>query len=88
VSGRIHAEDVETLRQLIGREKAGIAIDLEEVILVDREAVRLLAFCETNGTELRNCLAYIREWVTRERTCVGSEASDLNRGATENAEDL
>jgi hypothetical protein len=27
----------------------------------------LLATCELNGIELRNCPAYIREWVTKER---------------------
>ena len=32
-----------------------------------REAVKLLALHESNGAELRNCPAYIREWVTRER---------------------
>ena len=84
VSGRIHADDVETLRELLGREEAGIAVDLKEVVLVDREAVTLLASSESNGTELRNCPAYIREWVTRERSCVGSEQSDLNKGAPEN----
>ena len=88
VSGRIHADDLETLRELLGREEAGMAVDLEEVVLVDRAAVRLLACSENNGTELRNCPAYIREWVTRERSCLSSEQSDLNKGATENAEDL
>jgi anti-anti-sigma regulatory factor len=38
VSGRIHGEHVDTLRLLIEREKGGVAIDLREVILVDREA--------------------------------------------------
>ena len=44
-----------------------VAIDLNEVILVDREAVRLFATSELNGIELRNCPAYIREWVTKEK---------------------
>ena len=51
----------------------GVALDLEEVILVDREGVMLLAHSEANGIELRNCPAYIREWVARERTRAGSE---------------
>jgi anti-anti-sigma regulatory factor len=68
VSGRIQAENVDTLRELLQREKGGVAIDLEEVILVDREAVMLLAASENCGTELRNCPVYIREWVDRERT--------------------
>jgi hypothetical protein len=73
VSGRIHGEHVDTLRELVGREKGGVALDLEEVILVDREAVMFLVHSEANGIELRNCPAYIREWVARERTRAGSE---------------
>jgi hypothetical protein len=67
VSGLIHGEDVETLREVIGREKDRLALDLTEVILVDREAVRLLAVSEATGIELRNCPAYIREWILKER---------------------
>jgi hypothetical protein len=43
-----------------------VALDLRDLLLVDREAVKLLAFHESNGAELRNCPAYIREWVTKE----------------------
>ena len=67
VSGRIHRENVETLREVIGREKDRLALDLTEVIHVDREAVRLLAVSEATGIELRNCPAYIREWIAKER---------------------
>jgi hypothetical protein len=73
VSGRIHGEHVDTLREMVGREKGGVALDLEEVVLVDREAVMLLAHSEANGIELRNCPAYIREWVTREKTRASPE---------------
>jgi hypothetical protein len=55
------------LRGVVEQESGGVAIDLKNVLLVDREAVRLLALRETDGTELRNCPPYIREWVTRER---------------------
>jgi hypothetical protein len=88
VSGRIHGEHVDTLRELVGREKGGVAIDLKEVILVDREAVRLLARSEANGIELRNCPAYIREWVFKERDGTGAKLSNLNRGAEDDIEDL
>lgn len=67
VSGRIQGENVDTLRELIGEEKGRLALDLTEVIVVDREGVRLLAVSETHGIELRNCPAYIREWVEKER---------------------
>ena len=67
VSGRITREHVDMLRGVLAQESGGFAIDLKNVLLVDREAVNLLAFSEANGTELRNCPPYIREWVTRER---------------------
>jgi len=68
------------LRELLGREKGAVAIDLAEVILVDREAVSLLALSEANGIELRNCAAYLREWVTRERDRTGKEPPEPKSG--------
>ena len=85
VSGRIGGEHVDTLRELIGREKGGVAIDLTEVMLVDRETVRLLALSEAGGIELRNCPAYIREWVAGERRARGS---DQKREEPQDVEDL
>jgi hypothetical protein len=67
ISGGITGEHVDVLRGVLERESGGFAIDLKNVLLIDREAVKLLALSEANGTELRNCPPYIREWVTRER---------------------
>lgn len=67
VSGRIDAEHVDTLREVLKQERGNVAIDLKEVALINREAVRFLARSEANGVELRNCADYIREWVDRER---------------------
>jgi len=67
ISGRITGQDVDMLRALLEQERNGVAVDLKDVLLVDREAVKLLALCESNGAELRNCSLYIREWITRER---------------------
>ena len=67
ISGRITGQDVDMLRTLLERERSAGAIDLKDVRLADREAVKLLALCESRGTELRNCPAYVREWVTKER---------------------
>ena len=68
ISGRIVGPDVEMLRGLLQQERSAAVIDLRHVLLVDREAVKLLALTEANGVELRNCPAYIREWVTREKS--------------------
>jgi anti-anti-sigma regulatory factor len=67
VCGRIHAENVDMLRELLGGQNGRVVIDLDEVALVDGEAVAFLALSEINGIELRNCPAYIREWVNREK---------------------
>jgi hypothetical protein len=67
ISGRITKQDLDTLRTVIEEDAGAVAIDLQNVILVDREAVKFLAQRELNGTVLRNCPAYIRGWVTRER---------------------
>ena len=66
ISGRIAGEDLEVLRTALAESRV-VAIELAEVELVDRAAVELLALNEANGIELRQCPAYIREWVTRER---------------------
>ena len=68
MSGRIDATYVATLRGLMEKEKTtngGLAIDLTEVTLVSQEAVDALALAEANGIGLRNCPAYVREWVSR-----------------------
>lgn len=70
LSGRIDDAHVEALRELTEKEKTtkgGLAIDLTEVTLVSREAIEVLTLAEANGIEFRNCPAYIREWVSRER---------------------
>ncbi len=69
LSGRIEAQHMAELQQLVDfeAEAHNIVLDLEEVKLVDRVAVGFLARCESRGTKLVNCPAYIREWISRER---------------------
>jgi anti-anti-sigma regulatory factor len=72
VSGRIDRAYVEVLQELIENEKttAGrLALDLTQVTVVSLEAVRALTVAEANGIELRNCPAYVREWISRVRAC-------------------
>jgi hypothetical protein len=77
LSGRITNQDVGTLRHAIEEEATAVAIDLKNVVLVDREAVKFLAQNELDGTVLRNCPPYIREWVTRERTETEETCGDI-----------
>jgi anti-anti-sigma regulatory factor len=72
LSGRIDEEQVAELQELLKVEAEGnspaVILDLADVRLVHREAVRFLADCEAGGVELRNCPPYVREWIgKRER---------------------
>ena len=68
VSGRIEAEDVKDLRQLLDLETAGqrrLVLNLSDVTLVNEGAVKFLADCEADRIKLENCPGYIREWIER-----------------------
>jgi anti-anti-sigma regulatory factor len=69
VSGRMDAENLVELKTLLSAEGSGqrITLDLKELTLVDQDAVRFLERCEADNIQLKNCPAYIREWITRER---------------------
>jgi hypothetical protein len=70
LSGRIEVEDVAELRRLLLLEaettNRHLALDLKDVTLVDRRAVKFLVRCEADSIELENCPPYIREWIKRE----------------------
>ena len=66
ISGQLGAEDLEVVRVALAGSQV-VGIELAEVDLVSREAVKLLVQAEVEGIELRNCPSYIREWITNER---------------------
>lgn len=69
LSGRIEADRIAELNELFEVQPArqSIVVDLKDVKLADREAVRFLARCEADGVRLENCPAYIHEWMEREK---------------------
>jgi anti-anti-sigma regulatory factor len=71
LSGRMSLENVTEFEAVLKSEADGrrIILDLKDLTLVDRDAVKFLARCEADGIELRNCPAYVREWIRRERAC-------------------
>jgi ABC-type transporter Mla MlaB component len=70
VSGRLDAENLDELKTLINSEANHhrMNLDLKELTLVDQGAVGFLIRCETDNIRLKNCPAYIREWITRARS--------------------
>jgi hypothetical protein len=67
LSGRMEAEQVAELKELFDRNYRNIILDLRELRLADRDAVRFLRVCEEDGMKLENCPAYVREWMDREK---------------------
>jgi hypothetical protein len=67
--GRMNEQNVTELNSVIESEDAGhhIVLDLKDLTLADREAVRYLERCETQGIKLENCPAYVRKWIVGER---------------------
>jgi anti-anti-sigma regulatory factor len=66
LSGRMKAEQVPELKELFDTDYRSIVLDLRDVRLADRDAVRFLRDCERDGMQLENCPAYVREWMDRE----------------------
>jgi hypothetical protein len=68
LSGRMGAENLGELEKLISAESGGrrIVLDLKDLKLVGQNAVCFLKRCEAAGIQLKNCPAYIREWITGE----------------------
>ena len=45
-----------------------VKFDLEELRLVDRDAVKFLDVCELSGIKLANCARYVRDWIARQQS--------------------
>jgi len=69
VGGRIEESDLPDLLSLLDAEAEtpDLTLDLGEVKPVHRAALRFLVDCEAKGIKLRNCPAYIREWLGADR---------------------
>ena len=69
LSGRMGAENIGELEALVHEEAAGrrIVLDLSDLTFVDQDAVSFLKRCEADNITLKNCPAYIREWIMKSR---------------------
>jgi anti-anti-sigma regulatory factor len=68
LSGDMDDDHAARLRELLENEAIGrITLDLSDVTLVDRAAVRFLAEAEVRGIRIVNCPEYVRSWIAAER---------------------
>jgi len=65
LSGRIEAEEIKELQQLLALERSGhqVIFNLRDVTLVNQDAVNFLAQCEADGIKLENCPLHVRTWI-------------------------
>ncbi len=69
--GRITSPDVQELKALIAETPNPVGLDLQEVELVDLDAVHFLAAAERGGVVLHSLPHYVRAWVLLERERLG-----------------
>ena len=67
LSGQLRSEDLSQVESEVERAGQPVALDLEEVDLVDIDGVRFLNECEAAGIPVLQCSPYVREWMQRER---------------------
>jgi hypothetical protein len=65
--GRMQAEHLSDLQALITESGPGIVLDLQELTLVDVEAVRFSGNCRKDRVALLHCSPCIREWIAKEQ---------------------
>jgi hypothetical protein len=66
LSGEFRSDRLDQVRAEINRE-GPVTLDLEEVSLVDVDAVRFLNAREDEGILVLHCSPFISEWMVRER---------------------
>ena len=69
LSGQMDEEPIAELETLISSEENGrrIILDLKDLTLVNENAIVFLERCEANSITLKNCPAYVREWINAQR---------------------
>ena len=67
LSGEFRSHHLDQVKAEISRGEPIAALDLEEVDLVDIEAIRFLNAREDEGILVLHCSPYIKEWMSRER---------------------
>ncbi len=65
--GELRLEQLNDVRAEIERGGPQVTLDLNELGLVDVDAIRFLNDCEAQNVKVVNCSAFIQEWMFQER---------------------
>jgi hypothetical protein len=80
LSGEFRSEQLDQVKAEIELCESPAVLDLEELNLVDVEAIRFLNACEAKGILVLHRLPYISEWMLRERSRPEARARKLKKG--------
>jgi hypothetical protein len=69
LSGRLEADSLGKLSALLALESSArsVALELQDLLLADRDAVGFLRECVKKGIELRNCPQYLQTWMASDK---------------------
>jgi anti-anti-sigma regulatory factor len=69
LSGQMDEEATAELKTMISSEsnRRPIVLDLRDLTLVDENAITFFVQCEAESIRLKNCPAYVREWINAQR---------------------
>src|SRR5271163_2252359 len=69
LSGEMDEESIVELESVINSAAKGcrIVLDLKDVTLANDDAITFLVRCEANSITLKNCPAYVLEWISAKR---------------------
>jgi hypothetical protein len=67
LSGDLRSAPLANLRAEIEQFGQPATLDLDEVNVVDLDAIRFLNECQARGLQVVNCSPYIREWMLHEK---------------------
>jgi len=74
LSGDMDQEHAARLQELLADEADGrVTLDLQNVTLVDRAAMKFLAKAESAGIRIVNCPGYVRSWIVAEQESQATE---------------
>jgi anti-anti-sigma regulatory factor len=69
LSGQMDDEATAELKTIISSEanRRPIVLDLRDLTLVDENAIAFFVGCEADRITLKNCPAYVREWINAQQ---------------------
>ena len=67
ISGELRSEHLDQVKMEIAGGGPRLALDLEEVELIDVEGIHFLNACKAEGITMMHCSPYIRKWMLQEQ---------------------